>query len=38
MGDFRLVSIGDAGQWAGGGKALGTDPNVYDFASGVVGP
>jgi hypothetical protein len=37
MGDFRQVSE-VAGQWGGGGKALNTDPNVYDFASGVVGP
>jgi glycogen debranching enzyme len=37
MGDFRLVSD-VASQWVGGGQTLATDPNVYDWAGGVLGP
>lgn len=35
MGDFRAVSA-TAGQWNGGGKTVAANPNVYDFAAGVL--
>ncbi|WP_428265980.1 amylo-alpha-1,6-glucosidase [Haliangium sp.] len=37
LGDFRTVSA-EAGEWNGGGKSDPDGPNVYDLATGTIGP